>query len=248
MRLGTVPYVNAAPLLWGLQKDAGIEVVARPPSRLARLLEKEELDGAILPVVELLRHPQWERVSTSCIATRGNVQSVLLFLKRGTKRLRRVALDPHSRTSQMLTRLVVRRLSGQLPHCFEADPREALERDDCDAVLAIGDLALRLRSRGLPYLDLGLEWVRQMDQPFVFAVWVTTPAGRSRHPELASILDASRDCGEAAISAVVEENAQAGLLPPEELRLYLTQAIRYRLAPPEQAGMKLFLAQVRDLS
>ena len=50
LRLGTVPYLNAVPLTRGLED----EVKFVPPARLAEMLRNNELDAALVSIVEVL--------------------------------------------------------------------------------------------------------------------------------------------------------------------------------------------------
>src|SRR5204862_7356324 len=49
-RVGSVPYLNAVPLTRGLED----EVLFVPPSKLAELLRRDELDAGLVSVTEVL--------------------------------------------------------------------------------------------------------------------------------------------------------------------------------------------------
>lgn len=242
-RLGTVPYVNALPLVRGL--DPGC-LHAAPPSALAAGLLEGRLDAALLPVAELLRHPQLEIVGDGCIASRGRVDSVLLLLRRAPHRVGRLALDPHSRTSQLLARLVLERRYGAALEAREHDPVRAWEEGRDGAVLVIGDAALRMRARGLPHLDLGAEWYGMTGLPFVFAAW-TARAGADATGGLARLLDGARFRGLRELPAAAREGAAGSGLPRDLVRTYLERRIRFRLGPEERAGLRRFLHMARSL-
>ncbi|MHC4472603.1 MAG: MqnA/MqnD/SBP family protein [Planctomycetota bacterium] len=74
MRIGSVPYLNARPLVEGL--DGVVEEV---PSRLAEAFGRDELDVALLPSVEALRRPECPIVPGPAVASPGPVDSVLFF-------------------------------------------------------------------------------------------------------------------------------------------------------------------------
>jgi chorismate dehydratase len=243
--LGTVPYLNAWPLLHGLAECDDVDVTAEPPSRLARSLRRRQYDAALVPVVELLRNPRLRVVSSACVGSLGPVLSVLLFLKRSPWRLATVALDPHSATSQMLTRVILAERYGLRPDAFESHPERGLADPRADAVLAIGDLALKLRLTERPVLDLASEWFALTGLPFVFAVWAADEEVLTRRPDLAARLDAARDAGERDREALVARAAPELGVPPEVSRVYLNRAIRYRLAAPERAGLDRFLELAR---
>src|ERR1043166_7523940 len=49
-RVGSVPYLNAVPLTRGLEE----QIVFEPPSKLAEMLQRDELDAALVSVTEVL--------------------------------------------------------------------------------------------------------------------------------------------------------------------------------------------------
>ena len=54
IRLGSVSYLNAKPLIYGLERDAGINLALDVPSRLLDDLRQERFDVALLPVIDLI--------------------------------------------------------------------------------------------------------------------------------------------------------------------------------------------------
>lgn len=241
VRLGSVPYVNALPLLHGLEDDLGVRVSPLAPARVASALAAGSLDAGLVPVVELLRQPGLVPVSDACIAALGPVDSVLLLLRREPAGIREVVLDPDSRTSQVLARIVLRELHGAVPAFREADPLDAWRRGDGDAVLVIGDPALRLFAQGVDALDLSAEWRRLAGLPFVFAVWAGRGGAAGGVPALEERLSRARDEGVASPEPLRRAAARLPDLPEELLRRYLTERIRYRLGAQERDGLAGFL-------
>ena len=47
-----MPYLNAAPLTRGLED----QILFAPPSDLARMLQRDELDAALVSITEVLLH------------------------------------------------------------------------------------------------------------------------------------------------------------------------------------------------
>src|SRR5580658_9748527 len=80
VRVGAVAYLNSKPLVEGLADLLPeAELSLDYPSRLAEDLEAGQLDVALVPSIEVLRHPEYEIVSDACVATRGPVMSVKLY-------------------------------------------------------------------------------------------------------------------------------------------------------------------------
>ncbi|HYE97551.1 MAG TPA: menaquinone biosynthesis protein [Planctomycetota bacterium] len=231
LRLGCVPYLNAKPLLEGLR---GVEL--RPPSRLVGRLASGALDAALIPAVEVLRLGL-AHVPGIAIAARGAVQSVRLHHRRPIRELRVVALDRNSRTSNMLTRVLLEERFGLRPRYVVRDPSRGLDWDGVDGAVTIGDTSFL--PSGTASKDLAELWSRWTGKPFVFALWAHRP-GHPRAAEIARTLREAKRRGRAGLEAIVAREAGRMGLRPAFVRRYLTKAIRYDLGPEERAGLKLF--------
>src|SRR5437763_9660718 len=73
-RVGSVPYLNAVPLTRGLED----QVVFATPAELAAMLRRDELDAALVSVVEVLFHDRYDLLDGIPIAALGEVKSVHL--------------------------------------------------------------------------------------------------------------------------------------------------------------------------
>ncbi len=250
--LGIVPYLNAVPLV----EDLPDEVVRRPgdPAYLSAWLADGAVDAALLPVAEALRGVGGGFLGRYGIAGEGPVDSVLAFLPRPgppTSWPRRVVLDPASRTSVALLRVLLERRHGLRPEYVVADQLGPDPRAHPDAlVLAIGDRAMA-RARSHPReatLDLGAEWTAWTGLPFVFARW-TARAGLpdADRESLASLLDLSAERGLARRDALADLHGPAHGLSPAEARRYLRTSIRYVLGAREEAGLARFADELSRL-
>jgi chorismate dehydratase len=239
LRVAAVGYLNARPLIEGLDGRPGLVVSVAAPSEVADRLASGAVDVGLVPVAEAARLG-FERVSDACVAAFGPVDSVLLFLRRAPGDVRRAALDRASRTSRELAAWRLRR-AGAVFVAIDAAPEAAIDDPSVDATLAIGDAALALRRRGLPCLDLADEWTRATGLPFVFAAWAARPGVVARAPGLADELAAARDRGLARLGALAERAAAEGLGTRDELDVYLRKRLRYVLGPEERRGLDRFL-------
>lgn len=231
-RVGSVPYLNARPLLEGADGNVLLDV----PTRLAARFAAGELDAALLPVYEAVARDRATLADDIAIASRGEVFSVFLAHRGPLAELTSVALDPDSRTSSHLVRVLLAEFHGISP---EYSPGV---RDDGQARVLIGDPAIRFRTEqaeGWTFLDLGAEWRRCTELPFVFAGWVFRPelAGA---PELAEALRAMKRRGLAARDRIAAECPDAPFA-----RRYLTDYIRFDLGPDERRAVELFAALLR---
>lgn len=241
-RIGGVPYLNAKPLLWGLDSDPAVRLVLKPPSKLAPDLAAGRLDAALLPAMEALRR-DWRPAAGVGIACRGAVESVLLHLKRPVRELRTVALDPNSRTSNALVRILLERRFGISPRYVTHDPTAGDFRHDpkIDAALTIGDASFR--KLGLPTLDLGAAWAHMTGLPFVFAVW----AMPERQAALEARLARAAHEGRARIAGIARRDHASAGLSVARAKAYLERSIVFDLGPEERLGLKLFERHARDL-
>src|SRR5512142_1978002 len=73
-RVGSVRYLNAVPLTRGLED----QVTFATPSELAGMLQRDELDAAMVSVTEVLQHDRYDVLEGIAIASLGQVCSVLL--------------------------------------------------------------------------------------------------------------------------------------------------------------------------
>lgn len=242
--LGVVPYLNAVPLLAELPSD--LEQRGADPSVLARWLRAGEVDAALLPVAEGLSGAGEGFLGSYGIACDGEVESVLAFVPRPGPPASwptRVVLDPASRTSVALLRVLLERAYGLVPTYVTADvPGPDPARHPDAVVLVIGDRALHRAARwGGGVLDLGSAWKAWTGLPFVFARWTARrglPA--DRRAALARTLDAAAERGILRAEELAERHGPAHGLAPDAARRYLTRSIRFRIDAAEEAGLARF--------
>jgi len=118
-----------------------------------------------------------------------------------------------------------------------------LEPAQADALLVIGDQAMRMRNKrpeGFTHtLDLGADWLDWTGLAFVYAVWaVRADLDAALKVDLASFLDASLAAGLAALPDVARGLTEPGWTPAE-MEAYLRR-FHYRLGPDDLEGMQRF--------
>jgi chorismate dehydratase len=244
MRFGAVQYLNTKPLVHGLAAP-GIDLAFDLPSRLADRLTAGQLDVALIPVVELFRHPEHRLVSDACIGCRGAVMSVKLLFRLPPARVASIALDEGSRTSAVLAQVLLAERHGVRPRVEPLPIGSDASETAADAVLLIGDRALGDATAGGSFQqvwDLGDEWCRWTGLPFVFAAWAARPGVAAER--FAGRLESARDSGLANLAAIAAaEAAPHGLTVPQCLS-YLRDNLHYHLGSREQAAIRTF----RDLA
>ncbi len=247
LRVGAVNYLNTKPLVYDFQRFApGAELVLDYPSRLADDLAAGRLDVALIPSIEFFHDPTYTVVSNACIACRGPVLSVKLFSRGPIENIRTLALDEGSRTSVALVRILLGERFGISPQLEKLPLDAALADTSTDAVLLIGDRAIHSPGGRFEVVwDLGDEWCRWSELPFVFAMWVAR-AGADLEG-LDAALAQARDAGVAHLDEIAgREAAPLGLTRPQCLS-YLRDNLYFYLGPREQRGLELFYNKAAQL-
>ncbi len=250
-RVCAVEYLNTVPLVWGMlhgeQRDL-VDLSFALPAQCADRLAARAADIGIVPSIELTRQ-KLDVIRGAGIACRGPVRSILLISKVPFTEIRTLAVDSSSRTSVVLSRIILSRRFGVDPRILSRRPELVAMLEDVDACLIIGDPALRLDPRELPFhvLDLGAEWTEMTGLPMVFAVWGARPESNRDPSTRETLFRRSLEFGLAHLDAIVqEEHARRGITA-ELAREYLTRHIVFELGDAEYRGMARFLEYSRVL-
>ena len=239
LTIGSVPYLNAMPLLEGLDRSASSPLILDTPARLHELVLQKKIDIALLPVASYLENPELKLIPGTGIISRGEVRSVKVFHQHSKIDLSNttsIYLDPSSKTSQRLLKvLLVKKYGRKLDEITWADyPQHA------ESVLEIGDKALE-KSHFDNATDLGLEWKNLTGLPFVFACWM------SQVPITQEILARLHNAKMSGKQCLEKIAARQKIVASEEALSYLTQNIHYDIEGPELVGMKMFFDWVVEL-
>ena len=237
LRVGAVRYLNTKPLIFDLETLAPeAELILDTPSRLADELADGRLDVALIPAIEYFRGDDYSIVPDISIASRGPVLSVTLFSRVPWRQIRRIALDEGSRTSAALTQMLLRKRYGVDPEIVPLSMTATAEEADAEAVLLIGDRAMRACLPGFSHaFDLGQEWQDWTGLPFVYAFWAVR-SGVELGATADALLEAKRR-GCAQAGAIAQREARLLGLDAGYCRRYLANIIHYDLGPRESAGL-----------
>jgi chorismate dehydratase len=239
IRIGAVEYLNTKPLICDLELLAPeAELILDLPSRLAGRLAEGTLDVALIPVVEYFRGRDYSILPHMAIASRGPVLSVTIFSRKPWTEMKSLALDVGSRTSAALTQVLLKRY-GAKPKLLPLPITQEAEEVDADAVLLIGDRAMRAALPGFAYsYDLGQEWHDWTGLPFVYAVWAVRPGANLG--DVAEALCEAKRRGRERVAQIAYQEAQRLELDAAFCRRYLTNIIRFDLGPAELAGLERY--------
>lgn len=236
-----IPYVNAAPF-YALWADAPFAVRNLPPRDLGREAESGTVDLGLMAAGDFLRmKDRFEMLAPMGVAARGPVLSVLLFSRRPANALgdALISVTPETSTSIRLLKLLLN-VRRSLPNVRFV---RGLEPSQADAILQIGDTAMRTRNRppeGFVHtLDLGADWLEWTGLPFVYAAWVVRSAlDPALKAELRSFLEASLAAGLATLPEIARRETGPGW-SAAEVEGYLRR-FNYRFGPEELQGLARF--------
>jgi len=254
-RLGHIQFLNCLPLYYGMVKNDAIldvELVHAAPRDLTGMLLGGELDIAPIPSIEYARHAEeFELLPDIAISSMGEVQSILLLSKLPVEGLdgRTVALTDTSRTSQVLTRVLLSRHWGVFPQYTEMPPDLAGMMREADAALLIGDDALRAywnTPEGLEIYDLGAEWTAWTSLPMVYAVWAVRRGFAYDRPDavnqVSEALSGSLAYCRANLDAISEHAARWEPFGAEAFHSYF-DTLQFRFEPQYREGLRRYLTE-----
>lgn len=231
VRIGCVPYLNARPLVWGIAEQVNFKI----PSLLADEFAAGAYDVALIPLFEALRMPEPEIVDGVCISCLGAVRSVILAHCEPLEKVQEIVVDPASRSSTNLLRVLLKEYFCLSPRLIEKS------QDPQAARLIIGDPALMFQETAQnssklrwQILDLGQAWHDWTKLPFVFAVW-TLRKNAPNAPAVAAALRTVAERGKNARPLIASREPH-----PPLAQEYLMHYIRYQLGPEEKTAIDHF--------
>lgn len=169
VKVSAVAYTNTKPFVYGLEHASiirDIELLKDIPSDCAAKLIDGRVDIGLIPVAAIPDVPNAEIISDYCIGSVGAVNSVFIFSNVPVTEIKTVKLDPQSRTSNNLARILLKNYWKQSVTFVNDSSVET------DALVLIGDRTFgKINSYPFAY-DMGTEWMNFTGLPFVYAAWV----------------------------------------------------------------------------
>ncbi len=250
-RIGMVNFINTAPFyeVWQQTvKRPEWQITEAPPTTLNRMLYGGELDLGFVSSHEYGIHPHLYKILGGLsISATGSVGSVFLFASDDPVHLdgAEVLLSSQSQTSVALVKIILEEFVGVAP-CYQAG---AIPQDDDtplpQAIMAIGDDALRLKQRGIypVCLDLSEVWYEKTGLPFVFAVWAVREEFCQHDPitvvEIHHELQRCIKEGRQQLPAICQVVAPRIPMSVQDCHDYLSK-IEYDLGDKKIQGLELF--------
>lgn len=247
VHVGAVSYLNTKPLIEGIQQQYHwIDLSVDLPSRLADQLRSGKLDVALIPSIEFFRGDDYTIVSDACIASIGPVWSVKLLFRVPPQEVKSLALDEGSRTSATLARILLKREYGVVPELRPLPIQANWETADADAVLIIGDRAMKpISSDWYDSWDIGQKWREHSGSPCVFAMWVARRGFESA--ELGEILSQARDKGLSHAEKIASRECEGYGLSQSMCLRYFREFLHFHLGHEERDGLTKFYEAAVEL-
>jgi len=249
--VGKIPYLNSVPFYENIERRQ-FKILPVTPRRMGVLSASGMLDAGLFSLVNYLQQQERLEMLEYCIATRDQVKSVLLFSNHGWHDLegKTIGIIDDTATSVMLLKILLQKRYG-VRTVFKRMNSGVNDYSEFDAVLLIGDEALRSRKNGLAgfeiVYDLATEWYQWKKLPFVFAVWaVQSTVPQDRKNELQDILQQSLRRAEENVTAVGTSHAKRIGLSADETVEYL-EGFNYRIGKRERLSIERFQELLLEL-
>jgi predicted solute-binding protein len=234
-RVGSVKALNTVPLTRGLED----QIVYATPAKLAEMLRRDELDAALVSVVEPLLNDRYDILDGVAVAALGEVKSVLLAHRQPLEEMREVYCDTASLTSVRLLKVLLAERGLKPEFKPLADYNFANAPDN---FMVIGDPALDfvLNPHAHEIFDLGAAWLELTQLPFVFAVWAFRRGVENK--ELRRRLIEAKDFGMDTLDHIIRSRAEY----TEDFRKdYFGWHLHYHLGSDEKRGIAKFIELLR---
>jgi chorismate dehydratase len=230
-RVGSVKALNTVPLTRGFED----QIIYATPARLAEMLRRDELDAALVSVVEPLLNDRYDILDGVAVASLGEVKSVLLAHRQPLEQMREVYCDTASLTSVRLLKVLLaeRGLNPEfkpLPDYNFATPP--------DNLMLIGDPALDFvfGPHDHEILDLGAAWFEMTTLPFVFAVWALRRGTENK--ELRRQLREAKDFGLDTLDSIIRSRTE---YTKDFRKDYFGWHLHFHLGADEKRGIAKFM-------
>lgn len=177
IQVSAINYTNTKPFLYGLQNTSiksKIEISLDFPAQIAYKVIHKQSEIGIIPLIEYLKNKHsLFQINNFGIACNGEVDSVALLSHLPLEKINCIILDYQSNTSVALCKILAEKYWEIKPKYIQAEANYEMSTENNTAVLIIGDRVFDFEKKYAYKYDLGLEWKKFTNLPFVFAVWVS---------------------------------------------------------------------------
>ncbi len=244
MRIAAIRYVNALPLIYGMEYYTDLHLTMDTPSACYKKLINDEVDVALIPIIGTQLNSEIRAIKGLGIAATHRTESVYLLSTKPLDRIQTVLSDPSSLTSVLLSKIILHEKYGNDPEFLSGvteNIHEALRL--FDAALIIGDDAILADKTDYDHYDLATEWYSMTGFPFVFAVWASKRILSQQEKEVFHL--AYRQASE-NWEAIYDQAARMLTVDVSFLKRYYNDNLRYHLTRSDYEGLLRFLTLAAD--
>ncbi|MCC8426033.1 menaquinone biosynthesis protein [Mucilaginibacter sp. UR6-11] len=242
IKISAVSYTNTKPFLYGLQHTDIIDKIDLSldiPADCAQKLIDNEVDIGLIPVAATLNLPYWEIVSDYCIGAVGAVNSVFIFSNSPIQEITTLQLDPESRSSNNLARVLLKNFWKITPGLVVNAPDYSVNPNT--AFVQIGDRTFGKKDQFKYVYDLSEEWQKFTGLPFVFAAWI---ANKSIPQDFITEFNQALKTGLDQRATLLKELPAR---PDFDLEDYLMHKLDFDLTAAKRKALYLFLDYIKAL-
>lgn len=238
IKISAVSYTNTKPFIYGINHSEVarlIDLSLDIPSDCAAKLIDGTVDVGLVPVAAIPLIPGANIIANYCIGSVGAVNSVFIFSNVPAEAIRTVRLDPQSRTSNNLARVLLK-FHWKNDVAFFQEPDA-----ETDAVILIGDRTFGRKAEFRYAYDMGEEWMNFTGLPFVYAAWV---ANKILPDAFTARFNEALRYGLSHRAELLRE------LPPHpafDLEDYLMRKLDFELTAEKRDALELFLDYIKKL-
>ncbi len=256
LKLGHIIYSNTVPVHAGIlsgEVKFPFTLVEGIPTELNRLLSEGGLDVSPSSSIEFASNPgRYLIMPGFSITSLNNAMSIILQSRLPMDQLngKTVALTTASATSVVLLRILLELKHSISPGYTHFEQGKDSPYDRADAVLLIGDQALkRPQAAGFDYeYDLGGLWREFTGLPFIFALWqINYKKNLDKDlSSLYSILRESKAYGLSHLPELAREHSGRFGIPPSKLLDYWN-SFSFDFGPYEQKGLMTYYGYAAEI-
>ena len=246
IRISAVSYTNTKPFIHGLQHNPDImhkiELSLDNPTDCAQKLIDDVVDIGLIPVAATLSLKEWHIVSDYCIGAVGPVNSVFIFSNCDIEEVRTLQLDPQSRSSNNLARVLLKNYwKADDLTINRNDENYGKSMDKHTAFVQIGDRTFGKKDKYPFVYDLAGDWQKFTGLPFVFAAWI------ANKPIPAGFICEFNEALKYGLEHRTELIKQLPERDDFDFEDYLMRKLDFNLTPDKKEALYLFLNYVKAL-
>jgi len=244
IRISAVSYTNTKPFLYGIEHTEilnQIDLSVDIPADCAQKLIEDKVDIGLIPVAATLNLPEWHIISDYCIGASGPVNSVFIFSNCDIHEVKKVQLDPQSRTSNNLTGVLLKNFWKVQPELIINAQDYAVSTHEYTAFVQIGDRTFGKKGKYPFVYDLSEQWQNFTGLPFVFAAWI---ANKPVPQEFIEPFNASLKFGLDHRAELLKELPKRNDFDLED---YLMHKLDFNLTEDKKKALYLFLDYIKSL-